>query len=68
MGAAWAQLGRLWCRMRHGNVMWPSHGRYECSSCGRRFRVCWEEALPIGDCVTQSEQPFAAGQASVASY
>ena len=35
----------LWCRLMHDAPMWPSHGEYECRTCGRYFPVCWEEPL-----------------------
>jgi len=27
----------------HQEPMWPSHGQYECRTCGRWYRVCWEQ-------------------------
>jgi hypothetical protein len=37
-----ARIADLWCRFMHTEPpMWPSHGRYECRTCGRRHRVCW---------------------------
>src|SRR5579871_5511455 len=41
------RIADLWCQMMHIGIMWPSHGHYECSTCGRRYRVCWEEASPV---------------------
>jgi hypothetical protein len=41
--AGQARIGDLWCRLMHTEPMWPSHGRYECRTCGRRFQVSWEE-------------------------
>ena len=38
-----SRIGDLWCRLMHAEPMWPSHGRYECRSCGRRFQVSWEQ-------------------------
>ena len=35
-------LAELWCRTMHGSPMWPSHGHYECRTCGREYRVPWE--------------------------
>jgi len=40
------RTARLWCRLMHAEPMWPSHGQYECRTCGRRYRVCWEEPSP----------------------
>jgi hypothetical protein len=37
------RIADLWCRLMHAEIMWPSHGEYECRKCGRRHRVCWEE-------------------------
>jgi hypothetical protein len=31
----------LWCRLMHTEPMWPSHGQYECRTCGRRHRARW---------------------------
>lgn len=43
------RIGNLWCKLMHTDPMWPSHGHYECRTCGRRHQVCWEYpmALPI---------------------
>jgi hypothetical protein len=38
-----ARIADLWCRLMHQEPMWPSHGQYECRTCGRRYRVCWEQ-------------------------
>jgi len=38
-----ARIADLWCRLMHAEPMWPSHGHYECRTCGRRHRVCWEQ-------------------------
>jgi len=38
-----ATIADLWCRLMHTAPMWPAHGQYECRTCGRRQRVCWEE-------------------------
>jgi hypothetical protein len=45
------RIGDLWCRLMHTEPMWPSHGQYECRTCGRRFQVSWEQpstATPPG--------------------
>jgi hypothetical protein len=42
-----AKFANLWCRLMHTEPMWPSHGQYECRTCGRRHRVCWEEPSPV---------------------
>jgi hypothetical protein len=41
-----ARIATLWCRLMHTEPMWPSHGEYECRTCGRRHRVCWEQPVP----------------------
>jgi hypothetical protein len=46
MKPAHLRLSDRWCRLMHSEPMWPSHGQYECRTCGRRYRVCWEEPLP----------------------
>jgi len=40
------RLADLWCRLMHTEPMWPAHGTYECRTCGRRYRVCWEQPSP----------------------
>ena len=35
-------LAKIWCRTMHGSPMWPSHGHYECRTCGRAYPVPWE--------------------------
>jgi hypothetical protein len=40
-----ARIANLWCEVMHSAPMWPSHGQYECRTCGRRRRVCWEVPL-----------------------
>lgn len=42
------RIADLWCRLMHAEPMWPSHGHYECRTCGRRHRVCWEGPSPAG--------------------
>lgn len=42
-----ARLGDLWCRLMHTEPMWPAHGQYECRTCGRRFRVGWEQSSRV---------------------
>ena len=42
MKPAQAKIADLWCRLMHTAPMWPSHGQYECRTCGRRHPVCWE--------------------------
>jgi len=41
-----ARIADFWCRLMHTEPMWPSHGKYECRTCGRRHLVCWEQPLP----------------------
>lgn len=40
---ALTRIADFWCRLMHTEPMWPSHGQYECRTCGRRQRVCWEQ-------------------------
>jgi len=40
------RLAHLWCRLMHTEPMWPSHGQYECRTCGRRHPVRWEQPAP----------------------
>lgn len=37
-----ARIGGLWCDLMHSAPMWPSHGHYECRTCGRLHPVGWE--------------------------
>ena len=32
-----SKVGSVWCNFMHESVMWPTHGHYECRTCGRRF-------------------------------
>jgi hypothetical protein len=64
-----SRIGDLWCRVMHAEPMWPTHGRYQCRVCGRRFQVYWERpstATP-GEVVwppeTQPEASQPAGRA-----
>lgn len=41
-----ARIADFWCRWMHRDPMWPSHGHYDCRTCGRRHRVCWEQPCP----------------------
>ncbi len=46
MKPAHLRIADLWCRLMHAEPMWPSHGQYECRTCGRRHPVCWQEPSP----------------------
>ena len=46
MKPAQSRIGTFWCRLMHAELMWPSHGQYECRTCGRRHRVSWDDPLP----------------------
>jgi hypothetical protein len=46
MKPAHARIGDFWCQLMHRKPMWPSHGQYECRTCGRRHPVCWEQPSP----------------------
>lgn len=35
-------LAKFWCKTMHGSPMWPSHGHYQCRTCGREYPVAWE--------------------------
>jgi len=37
-----ANLAEIWCKSMHTSLMWPSHGHYQCRTCGREFPVQWE--------------------------
>jgi hypothetical protein len=50
------RIADLWCRLMHTEPMWPSHGQYECRTCGRRHRVCWEQPPPAESRVTREPQ------------
>ena len=41
-------LAEIWCRVMHRSLMWPSHGHYQCSTCGREYPVPWELDLALG--------------------
>jgi hypothetical protein len=47
MKSSMVRIGNLWCRVMHAQPMWPSHGQYECRTCGRHHLVCWEGPLPL---------------------
>ena len=60
-----ARIADLWCRLMHKESIWPSHGYYECRTCGRKYRVFWEQASPATphelalSCETESRGAFA---------
>jgi len=41
------KLGVLWCDLMHDSPMWPSHGEYQCRTCGRHYAVPWAEQGPL---------------------
>ena len=43
------RIADRWCKLMHKNPMWPSHGQYECRTCGRRHQVCWEHATVLAN-------------------
>ena len=43
-----SKIGTGWCSFAHEYVMWPIHGHYECRTCGRRYPVPAETAVPPG--------------------
>jgi len=42
------RIGALWCWLLHDSLKWPIHGHYECSACGRQYRVPWGERESTG--------------------
>ena len=34
-----------WCKAMHRSLMWPSHGHYQCRTCGREYPVAWERDI-----------------------
>jgi len=36
------RISELWCKIMHGQPMWPIHGRYICPDCLREYAVEWE--------------------------
>lgn len=38
-------IGEAWCRAMHDDISWPRNGHYHCHSCGRIYRVPWEQPL-----------------------
>jgi hypothetical protein len=43
------RIGELWCNLMHESSMWPIHGRYQCSTCGREYRVAWQDTNSQSD-------------------
>ena len=41
------RIADLWCRVMHTEPMWPSHGYYECRTCGRPAARVLEQPAPI---------------------
>jgi hypothetical protein len=37
-------ITEFWCRTMHSSPMWPSHGHYQCRTCGREYPVPWEQS------------------------
>jgi hypothetical protein len=38
----WKRIEEMWCRMMHGQAMWPMHGKYACRQCLREYPVDWD--------------------------
>lgn len=53
------QIGRLWCKLMHDDIMWPAHGRYECRTCGRHHQIGWEQSWPIVRLQSRFPEPAA---------
>jgi len=62
-----AKIANFWCRLMHAEPMWPSHGQYECRTCGRRHRVCWEQPAPVAQRVPAIRRGMLAQNASVSA-
>ena len=60
------RIANFWCKLMHAEPMWPSHGQYECRTCGQRHRVCWEQAVPAAPHVLAVRRGMLAHSASVA--
>jgi hypothetical protein len=57
-----SQIADFWCKLMHKEPMWPSHGKYQCRTCGRRHRVSWDEPLPAaGRAIALPDQACARG-------
>lgn len=37
-----SRVGMLWCNLRHDELMWPAHGRYQCRRCLRYHPLEWK--------------------------
>src|SRR5581483_2119642 len=37
------KIAEVWCGLMHESVMWPTHGHYQCRTCGREYSVPWNE-------------------------
>ena len=59
------RIANFWCRLMHSEPMWPSHGQYECRTCGRRHRVCWEQPAPLAPRAMALQREMLAQSASV---
>ena len=35
------RLATAWCQLMHDSAMWPTHGKYECRTCGLEYPVPW---------------------------
>ena len=40
-----SRAGSVWCNLTHESIMWPTHGRYECRTCGRRYLAFTEAEI-----------------------
>ena len=40
-----SRVGSVWCNAMHESVMWPTHGHYECRTCGRRHLAFAESEI-----------------------
>lgn len=43
-----AHFAEIWCKLMHTSLMWPTHGHYQCRTCGREYPVVWECGAKTG--------------------
>ena len=54
--------GRIWCKLMHGDPMWPIHGYYLCRECLRQYPVQWESPVePASIPVQMGARPESVG-------
>ncbi len=50
------RIACFWCRLMHATPMWPTHGQYECGTCGRHW-ACWGQPVLATQRAPLSSQP-----------